>query len=77
MYFKVYVLLSHFSHVQLFVTACVHRILQVKILEWLSFPPPGNLPNPLLKPRLLWLLHYKEDFLPLSHLVSPYFKVYI
>ena len=46
MYFKVYVLLSHFSHVQLFVTACVHRILQVKILEWLSFPPPGNLPNP-------------------------------
>ena len=24
----------------------VHEILQARILEWLSFPSPGDLPNP-------------------------------
>ena len=29
----------------------VHVILQEKILEYLSFPPPGDLPNPGIKPE--------------------------
>ena len=29
----------------------VHEILQAKILEWVSFPSPGDLPNPGIKPR--------------------------
>ena len=28
----------------------VHGILQSVILEWLSFPPPGDLPNPGIEP---------------------------
>ena len=28
----------------------VHGIFQVKILEWLPFPPPGDLANPGIKP---------------------------
>ena len=26
--------------------ASVHGILQARILEWVPFPPPGDLPNP-------------------------------
>ena len=29
----------------------VHGILQARILEWLPFPSPGDLPNPGIKPR--------------------------
>ena len=29
----------------------VHGILQATILRWLPCPPPGNLPNPEIKPR--------------------------
>ena len=28
----------------------LHGILQARILEWLPFPPPGDLPNPGIKP---------------------------
>ena len=28
----------------------VHRILQARILEWLPFPPPGDLPDRAIKP---------------------------
>ena len=28
----------------------VHGILQARILEWVSCPPPGNLPDPGIKP---------------------------
>ena len=31
----------------------VHGILQARILEWMPFPPPGNLPNPGIKPASL------------------------
>ena len=50
-------------YVQLYVCTCVLnpmacsppgssvcRILQARILEWVSFPPPGDLPNPGIKP---------------------------
>ena len=41
------------SHVQLFPTpwTVVHGILQARILEWVPFPSPGDLPNPGLEPR--------------------------
>ena len=29
----------------------VHGILQARILEWVAFSPPGDLPNPGIKPR--------------------------
>ena len=29
----------------------VHGILQARILEWLPFPPPGDLPNPGIEPQ--------------------------
>ena len=29
----------------------VHEILQARILEWVAFPSPGDLPNPGIKPR--------------------------
>ena len=29
----------------------VHGILQVRILEWVPFSSPGDLPNPWIEPR--------------------------
>ena len=29
----------------------VHGILQARILEWVAFPSPGDLPNPGIEPR--------------------------
>ena len=31
--------------------SCIHGTLQARILEWLSCPPPGNLPNQGIKSR--------------------------
>ena len=28
----------------------VHEILQARILEWVAMPPPGDLPDPGIKP---------------------------
>ena len=49
--------LSHFSHVRLcnhidcsWSGSSVHGILQARILEWVGCPPPGDLPNPGIKP---------------------------
>ena len=39
----------------------VHGILQARILEWVAFPSPKNLPNPGIKPRSLAL---QVDSLP-------------
>ena len=38
----------------------VHGILQARILEWLPFPPPGDLCDPEIEPKfpaLLWILY--------------------
>ena len=56
-YIHTYVVVQSLSHVQLFVipwtVACqapsVHGIFQVRILEWLPFPSPRDLPNPGIK----------------------------
>ena len=42
----------------------------------LSFPSPGDLSNPGIKPSLLHLLHWQADSLPVCHLGSPIY-VYI
>ena len=45
----------------------VHAILQARILEWVSSPSPGDLPNPEIEPvslGLLCLLHLQAGSLP-------------
>ena len=41
------------SHVWPFATPrnVVHGIFQARIMEWIAFPSPGDLPNPGIKPR--------------------------
>ena len=39
----------------------VHGILQARILGWVAFPSPGDLPNPGIEPRSLTL---QTDSLP-------------
>ena len=39
----------------------IHGIIQARILEYWPFPPPGNLPNPGIKPRFPTL---QTDSLP-------------
>ena len=41
------------GHVWLFVTPwiVVHGILQARILEWVAFPLPGDLPTPIV---IIW-----------------------
>ena len=39
----------------------VHGILQARILEWVAFPSPGDIPNPGIEPRSLTL---QADYLP-------------
>ena len=69
------------SIVQLCLTLCdpmdcsplgssVHGIFQARILEWVTYPPLGDLPNPGSNPHLLCLLHCQVDSLPLHHLGS-------
>ena len=41
----------------------VHGILQARILEWVSFPSPGDLPNPGIDPRSPAL---QVDYLPVE-----------
>ena len=63
--------LSHFSRVWLCDPvncsppgSSVHGIFQVRLLEWLSRPPPGDLPDPGIRPlspaspALWWILYH-------------------
>ena len=67
-------MLSHFSHVQLFATpwTIAHQApLSMGFSKqeyWSGFPcpPPGDLPNPGIKPHLLGLLHWQTGSLPLA-----------
>ena len=66
--------LSCFSHVQLFVTLRIiaHQAPLSRGFSWQEYwsglpcSPPGDLPNPGLKPASLCLLHWQEDSLPLA-----------
>ena len=44
----------------------VHGILQARILPGLLFPPPGDLPDQGLNPRLFHLMHWQAGSLPLA-----------
>ena len=49
----------------------VHVILQARILAWLLFPSPEDLPNPGIEPKPLKAPAMQVDSLPLSHQGSP------
>ena len=56
----------------------IHGILQARPLEWVAMPPPGDLPNPGIKPESPVAPALKVDSLPLSpdwtrtgHLIPP------
>ena len=49
----------------------VHVILQARILEWLLFPSPEDLPNSGIEPEPLKTPAMQVDSLPLSHQGSP------
>ena len=68
---------GQFSHVQLFVTpwtvcspagSSVQGILQATILEWVAMPPPGDLPDPGIKPMYLMSPAMQASSLPLLFL---------
>ena len=47
-------------------------ILQARILEWVALASSRDLPDPGIEPRLLWLLHWQVDSLPLRSLGRPH-----
>ena len=49
----------------------VHGIFQARVLEWVAFPSPGDLPDPGMEPGSSAL---QADSLPLSHQGSPIVK---
>ena len=50
----------------------VHEILQARILEWVAFPPLGDLPHPGMEPASPEAPALQADLLPLSHQGSPH-----
>ena len=42
----------------------VHRTLQERILEWITIPPPRDLPDPGIEPGSLRLLRWQVASLP-------------
>ena len=44
----------------------VHGILQARILEWVAFLPPGELPNPGIEPASLTSPALADGFLTTS-----------
>ena len=44
----------------------VHGILQARMLEWVPFPLPGNLPNPGIEPRLFVSSELSDGFFTTS-----------
>ena len=52
----------------------VHGILQARILEWVAFPfSRGIFPTQQWNPRLLHLLHWRADSVPLAPPQKPYY----
>ena len=46
------------------ISSSVHTILQVRILEWVSCPPPGDLPDPGIEPESPAAPELQVDSLP-------------
>ena len=64
-------MLNGFSRIQLFADyslpdSSVHGILPARILEWVSIPPPGALPDPGIKPRFLMSPEFAGGFFTTS-----------
>ena len=62
---------SHFSIVWLFATYgppgfSVHRISQARILEWVPFPSPGDVPDPGIEPSFLMSPALADDIFTTS-----------
>ena len=65
--------LSHFSHIQLFVIlldcsspgSSIHGIFQTKLLKWSAMPSSKGLPSPGIEPVSLMSLHWQAGSLPL------------
>ena len=49
----------------------VHGILQARILEWVAIPPPGDLPDPGIKPESLRFPALAGGFFTTSPPVKP------
>ena len=49
----------------------VHGISQARILGWLPFPSPGDLPDPGIEPESPVSPTWQVDSLPLSHMGHP------
>ena len=49
----------------------VHGIFQARIMEGLPFPPPGNLPDPGIKPMSPVSPALQAGSLPLNHWGRP------
>ena len=49
----------------------VHEILPERILEWVTMPSPGDVPDPRIKPVIPASLALQVDSLPLGHQRSP------
>ena len=49
----------------------VHEMFQARILEWVPFPPPRDLPDPGIKPVFPVSLALAGRFLPLHYPGSP------
>ena len=66
--------LSHFSHVRLFVTLCTiaHQgppsmgFTRQEYWNGLPCPPPGGLPHPGIEPTSLGFVHWQVGSLPLA-----------
>ena len=52
-FFSTFIVWKLLSHVQLCnpMDYTLHGILQARILKWVAFPSPGNLPKPRIEPR--------------------------
>ena len=55
----------------------VHGILQARILEWVAISSSRIFPTQGSNPCLLCLLPWQADSLPLHHLGSPVFQLYL
>ena len=59
----------------------VQGILQARILEWVSSPPPGDLPNPGIEPESLTSLALAGEFFTTTFtweaLISVYLRLYL
>ena len=64
-------MLSHFSHVRLFVTPWTTQSMEFSRPEywsWQAFPSPGNLPKPGIEPILP---HFRQILYQLNHKGNP------